>query len=107
MAIDPQVIPQHSEVDRLTKALPELLRVQPTGVYREVMLSKKCTQREFVKAFGNLIAAPPETERLRKEALRAALSVPTPLYFEDTQGWGSAVSVEKREPWVAAVGADC
>ena len=85
IAIDPQMLPQGSELVKLQRALPELLRIQPTGIYREVMVSRKCIQKEFVRQFGDLIAAPPERERLRTGALRVALSLSTPLYFEDDE----------------------
>ena len=82
IVVNPMIVPQGAGPDgsggrwglqTLTAALPELLKTQPTGIYREVVLTKKCIQRGFVREFGDLIAAPPENERFRTQALRKAM----------------------------------
>ena len=83
VVINPQMAPQSSSLSMLTKAIPELLKIQPTGIYREVIVSKSYYQTPFVREFGNLIAAPPETEIFRKVLLQRCLSRRPPVYFED------------------------
>ena len=51
VAINPQIMPQGSSLEMVTQALPELLKVQPSGVYREVVVTKLCINRAFVRDF--------------------------------------------------------
>ena len=52
--INPQVMPQDSNLEMVKQALPEMTKVQPSGVYREVVVTKQCVQRAFVREFGAL-----------------------------------------------------
>jgi hypothetical protein len=83
VAINPEIMPQGSSFEMVTQALPELLKVQPSGVYREVVVTKQCVNRVFVRDFGGLIAAPPESERFRSVALKRALEYRPPVFVED------------------------
>ena len=94
VSVNPLVVPQGASsagparggsLGFLTDALPELLKVQPTGIYREVVVTKQSNQKEFVREFGTLIAAPPETDRFRTANLRAALLTKAPVYIEDDE----------------------
>ena len=41
VSINPQVMPQESNLEMVKQALPEMTKVQPSGVYREVVVTKQ------------------------------------------------------------------
>ena len=106
ICVNPIVLPQGASkvgpggedvLKFLTSALPELLRVQPTGIYREVISTGQCNQKEFVKRFATLIAAPAETDCFRTGTLKQALANRTPIYVDnDEVGEGLCCVCAKR-----------
>ena len=93
IAVDPEVAKQRSDLEMLKKALPEVTKVQPRGLYREVIVTASCHEPRFARDVGGLVAAPTEQElgrvgrqrRIRMDALRRALCVPPPAYVEDSE----------------------
>ena len=84
IAVDPEVAKQRSDIEMLKRSLPEVVKVQPRGIYREVVLTPECTDERFAKDLAGLVAAPAEP-RLRSDELRRALAVPPPVYIEDSE----------------------
>jgi hypothetical protein len=108
VAINPQVTPQGSGLEMVTQALPEMLKVQPSGVYREVIVTKQCMNRAFVRDFGGLIAALPKSERFRSVALRKALEYRPPSLWKTVRlGQACAACAGRRTPWGGASSAVC
>ena len=108
VAINPQVMPQGSSLEMVTQALPEMLKVQPSGVYREVIVTKQCVNRAFVRDFGGLIAEPSESERFRSVALRKALEYRPPIFVEDGEiGIGLCCVCGKKNALGGASSTDC
>ena len=84
IAIDPEVAKQRSDVEMLKRSLPEASKVQPRGIYREVVVTPGCADERFAKDLAGLLAAPAEP-KLRSDELRRALAVPPPVYIEDSE----------------------
>ena len=84
ISVDPEVVKQRSDFEMLKRALPEISKVQPRGLYREVIVTASCYEPRFAREVGGLVAAPAE-QGLRKDALRRALCVPPPAYIEDSE----------------------
>ena len=86
VAVNPCVMPSGSCVEMVKQAIPELVKLQPTGIYREVLYSDMQVHKEFILELGALVASPCETNRFRDAMLKAALLAPNPVYFEDESG---------------------
>ena len=86
VSINPSIMSLNSEIDLVRRALPEFVKVQPSGVYREVLSSQSRTYKEFARELGALVAAPRENDRFKVELLRQALEALSPVYFEDESG---------------------
>ena len=84
ISVDPEVVRQRSDLEMLKRALPEISKVQPRGLYREVIVTASCYEPRFARDIGGLVVAPAE-QGLRKDALRRALCVPPPAYAEDSE----------------------
>ena len=84
VSVDPDVVRQRSDLEMLKKALPEISKVQPRGLYREVIVTASCYEPRFARDVGGLVAAP-AGQGLREGALRRALCVPPPAYVEDSE----------------------
>ena len=87
IAIDPVLLPQHSEIEEFLAALSEFAFEQPTGQYRACFLSgSKSARPKFAEAVGEKMRLIPlkcsENSSAPKEMQRL-LSTPVPLYFED------------------------
>ena len=52
----------------IKQAPPELVKLQPTGVYRDVLNSNDKVHREFIRELGALVAAPVETDGFKTTA---------------------------------------
>ena len=88
VAVNPCLTALQNDIQLVRQAIPELSKQQPTGVYREVLLSAKRTEAQFAK-LAAIVAAPVNNEKFETELLRQALSRPTPVYVEDeTHGVG-------------------
>ena len=79
VAICPLIMPQRTSKEMLCKAVPEALRLQPSTMPREIMVSKNYQLRGFAKELGAMIAAPVRSE-------------------EDVSGWGRISSALARRP---------
>ena len=84
ISVDPEVVRQRSDLEMLRRALPEISKVQPRGLYREVIVTASCYEPRFARDVGGLVAAPAE-QGLRKDAFRRVLCVPPPAYVEDSE----------------------
>ncbi len=62
VVICPLIMPQRTEIDALRKALPEIMRLQPSTMPREVMISKQYQHKPFAMEFEAMIAAPGRSE---------------------------------------------
>ena len=61
VAVNPCIMPAGSEIGMVRQALPEVVKLQPTGVYREVIYSNDKVHMDFIRELGTLVAAPAET----------------------------------------------
>ena len=56
VAVNPCVMPSGSCVSMVKQALPELVKLQPPGVYREVLYSIIARHKDFILEMGALVA---------------------------------------------------
>ena len=73
VAVNPCIMAMNSNIEMVKQALPELVKLQPTGVYREVLNSGEKIHHDFIQELGALVAAPVEANRFKTERLRNAL----------------------------------
>ena len=80
VAINPEIMPQRSDIEFVKQAVPGILKTQPSGIYREVILTAGALQKDFAQDLGGLISAPADKE-LRKEILSKVVRLVPPVYF--------------------------
>ena len=86
VSVNPSVMSLNSEIEMVKQGLPELVKLQPTWVYREVINSDSRIAKGFVRELGAIVAAPVENHKFRTDLLGRALTTPTPVHIEDESG---------------------
>ena len=79
VAICPVIMPQRTSIEMLCNAVPEALRLQPSTMPREIVMTKSYQHKIFAKELGAMIAAPARGE-------------------DDVSGWGRISSALARRP---------
>ncbi len=73
MVINPVVVPLRTDLAAVQRALPEVLRLQPAGVPREILFSNGHQHGAFARDLGGLIAAPVNSQAFDSRGLVEAL----------------------------------
>mgnify|MGYP003309670537 CR=1 FL=1 len=96
VSVNPSITPTETASDFLVASLPELTRLQPRGVHREVVVTSDYMYTPFAQDLGALIGAVPGPA-LQREALQKALSTRPPVFIEsDDKGFGLCIVCGKK-----------
>ena len=103
IAINPMMLPQRSDFDEVTAAIPEVKFAQPRGMMRTVIQGgNSYVRKKFGDALGLAIGVTAQkmseldSEEMR-EAISAALAAKVPKYIEDDpSGIGNCAICQKR-----------
>ena len=98
VAICPVVIPQRTSLEVICKAVPEALRLQPSTMLWEIIVSKNYQLKGFEKDLGAMIAAPVRSEDdvSGRGRISSALARRPPLLIEDGDGSGLCCVCSKQ-----------